>query len=88
MAAAPDGSSYWLAAQNGDVYSYSTAKDGSKSHTNAFSPVIGIGASTTGSGYWLASADGTVLRSGSSRSYAVVPAEAHSEPITAFSPVS
>ena len=88
MAAAPDGSSYWLAAQNGDVYSYSTAKDGSKSHTNAFSPVIGIAASSTGSGYWLASADGTVLRSGSSRSYAVVPAEAHSEPMTAFSQVS
>ena len=87
MAAAPDGSSYWLAAKNGDVYSYSTARDGSESHANAFSPVIGIAASSTGSGYWLASADGTVLRSGSSRSYAVVPAKAHSEPITAFSPV-
>jgi hypothetical protein len=87
MAAAPHGSGYWLAASNGRVYSYGAAFHGSASNRHLWSPVVGIAASSSGNGYWLASADGTILRFGNVGSYGKVPAEAHSEPITAFSSV-
>jgi len=87
IAARLDGAGYWLAAQNGDVYSYGVGTDGSKSHENVRSPVVGIAASSSGKGYWLATANGSVLRSGTSRLYSEVAANAHSEPITAFGSV-
>jgi len=87
IAARLDGAGYWLAAQNGDVYSYGVGTDGSKSHENVRSPVVGIAASSSGNGYWLATANGSVLRSGTSRLYGEVAANAHSERITAFGSV-
>ena len=85
MAASPTGSGYWLAATNGDVYSFGVATHGSTSHVKVSSPVIGIAASSSGNSYLLAEADGTISRHGTTRSYGEVPAKAHSEPITAFS---
>jgi hypothetical protein len=87
MAAWPDGAGYWLAAQDGDVYSYGAGADGSKTHESVRSAVVGIAADPSGSDYWLAEANGSVLRAGTSRSYGEVAAKSDPEPITAFGSV-
>ncbi len=87
IAAWPHGTGYWLAAQNGDVYSYGVGADGSKSHENVRSTVVGIAPSPSGSGYWLAAANGSVIHSGTSRSYGELAATSHSEQVTALGSV-
>ncbi len=86
MAAAPGGTGYWVVSRDGAVYAYGTALHAPTSDRHLGSPIVGIAASPTGDGFWLATASGGIVRFGEAGWYGQVPAGAHSEPITAFSP--
>jgi peptidoglycan hydrolase-like protein with peptidoglycan-binding domain len=57
---------YWLAAPDGGVYSYGTARFfGSLAGTKLAHPVVGIAPLPNGAGYWLVADDGGVFAFGS-----------------------
>jgi hypothetical protein len=63
MAATPDGRGYWLAAQDGGVFSYGDASFHGSMATRALNaPVAGIVATPDGGGYWMSAQDGGVFQ--------------------------
>ncbi len=64
-AATPDGQGYWLAAADGGVFSFGTARFyGSMGGARLNQPVVGMAATPDGQGYWLVAADGGVFSFG------------------------
>ncbi|HET6794200.1 MAG TPA: hypothetical protein VFH45_07155, partial [Acidimicrobiales bacterium] len=58
---------YWLAGDDGGVFSLNASYYGSLAKVRLSAPIVGIAATPTGSGYWLASADGGVFGFGDAR---------------------
>jgi uncharacterized membrane protein YgdD (TMEM256/DUF423 family) len=67
VAVAPISGGYWLAGDDGGVFSLNAPYFGSLGKVKLAAPVVGIAATPTGSGYWLASADGGVFGFGDAR---------------------
>ncbi|MDX6715679.1 MAG: hypothetical protein QOH30_2237, partial [Baekduia sp.] len=65
IALAPNGGGYWLAAEDGGVFSFGNAPfHGSHGGRPLGGPIVGIAATADGGGYWLVGADGGVLAFG------------------------
>jgi lysophospholipase L1-like esterase len=61
----PSGGGYWLAAQDGGVFSYGDAQfHGSAGAQHLNAPVVGVAPTPGGGGYWLAARDGGVFAYG------------------------
>ncbi|MGO9341579.1 MAG: polysaccharide deacetylase family protein [Acidimicrobiales bacterium] len=72
MATPPDGSGYWLTAEDGGVFSFGPAGfDGSLPllRVTPAKPVVGMAAASDGLGYWLVGGDGGVFSFGDARYY-------------------
>jgi hypothetical protein len=65
IARTPDGGGYWLAAEDGGVFSFGSAPfHGSEAGAPLGAPVIAIAATPSGVGYWTAGKDGGVFAHG------------------------
>ena len=65
MAAAANGTGYWLVASDGGIFGYGTAAfHGSTGSLTLNKPVIGMTATPDGGGYWLVASDGGVFNYG------------------------
>jgi hypothetical protein len=65
IAPTPSGRGYWVAAQDGGVFTFGDAGFfGSASSKTLNEPIVGIAATPTGLGYWLAGRDGGVFAFG------------------------
>ncbi len=70
MAAKPDGSAYWLAANNGGVYTCGpTACGAAAGATHLNRPIVGIAATPTSKGYWKVASDGGIFTAGDAHFY-------------------
>jgi hypothetical protein len=60
-----DGHGYWLANQNGGVFSYGSASfEGSLGDSRLNNPVVGASSTPDGKGYWLVASDGGIFSFG------------------------
>ena len=65
IAAAPDGSGYWLVAADGGVFSFGGARfNGSLGDVRLNRPIVDMAPTPTGHGYWLVASDGGVFAFG------------------------
>jgi hypothetical protein len=62
-APSPTGRGYWLASQNGGVFSFGDAAFGG-SITTSVNDIVGMAANPAGAGYWLVGADGGIFSFG------------------------
>ncbi len=67
VAAAGTATGYWLAAQDGGVFSTGVSFYGSMGGKVLNQPVVGMAATPDGSGYWLVAADGGIFSFGDAR---------------------
>jgi beta-lactamase class A len=68
MAAAPEGTGFWLVAADGGVFAFGSASfHGSLGSTPLNQPIVGMAATADGRGYWLVASDGGVFAFGSAR---------------------
>jgi peptidoglycan hydrolase-like protein with peptidoglycan-binding domain len=76
---------YWLASDDGGVYSFGAAKFfGSLAGTGPAHPVVGIAAPPSGAGYWLAADDGGVFAYGAAPFLGSLGDRRPASPITAI----
>jgi hypothetical protein len=78
---------YWVAARNGDVFPFGTAKSYSSmaGHTlNA--PIVGFAATPTGNGYWMLGSDGGIFSFGDARFYGSTGSIRLNQPVVGFEP--
>ncbi len=61
MAAASDGSGYWLVATDGGIFAYGVPFWGSTGSIHLNNPVVGMAADAASSGYWLVASDGGIF---------------------------
>ena len=80
-AAAPPGGGYWLAATDGNVYSFGVPAYGSLSGTPPARPITGAAATPSGAGYWLVGTDGGVFSFGDAGFFGSTGAMRLNEPI-------
>jgi hypothetical protein len=77
MAIAPHGSGYWLAAPDGEVLAFGSARPhGSALAAARRSAIAAIAVTNDGHGYWLATASGSVLPFGNAVSHGSAPNQA------------
>ncbi len=70
MATTPDGGGYWLAAQDGGIFSFGDARFyGSMGGSPLNRPVVGMASTRTGHGYWLVASDGGIFSFGDAQFY-------------------
>jgi len=70
MASTPTGRGYWLAADDGGVFSFGDAHYyGSTGHIRLYRPVVDIASSSSGAGYWLVASDGGIFSFGDAHFY-------------------
>jgi hypothetical protein len=70
MAPTPSGHGYWLAADDGGVFSFGDARFyGSTGGIHLNRPIVDIASTTSGHGYWLVASDGGVFSFGDARFY-------------------
>ena len=82
MASTPTGRGYWLAADDGGVFSFGDAHFwGSTGGFHINRPVIGITATPNGRGYWLAASDGGIFTFGEAVYYGSTGGRSLSSPI-------
>jgi hypothetical protein len=68
LAPTPDGGGYWIATNDGGVFSYGNAQfHGSAAPYRPAAPIVGIAATPDGGGYWLAASDGGIFSFGNAR---------------------
>jgi D-alanyl-D-alanine carboxypeptidase len=68
MAATPSGKGYWLAGQDGGIFSFGRAGFyGSAGSLDLNQPIVGVAATRRGRGYWLVARDGGVFAFGDAR---------------------
>jgi uncharacterized protein (DUF1501 family) len=61
----PNGCGYWVAARDGSVYAFGTARDlGGLNARPLAQPIVDIAAGPSGNGYWMLGADGGVFAFG------------------------
>lgn len=64
-ASIPDGAGYWLAANDGGVFSFGSAEFyGSTGAITLNRPIVGMAPTLSGRGYWLVASDGGVFSFG------------------------
>jgi hypothetical protein len=70
MTSTPSGRGYWLAADDGGVFSFGDARfHGSTGGIRLNRPVVDIASSASGGGYWLAASDGGIFSFGDAHFY-------------------
>ncbi|MDQ1467848.1 MAG: hypothetical protein QOH10_2263 [Actinomycetota bacterium] len=70
MASTPTGRGYWLAADDGGVFSFGDARFyGSTGAIRLNRPIVDIASTVSGHGYWLVASDGGVFSFGDARFY-------------------
>jgi ribosomal protein L24E len=70
IASTPSGAGYWVAAQDGGVFSFGSAGFfGSAGNLHLNQPIVGIASTPTGRGYWLVASDGGVFAFGDAHFY-------------------
>jgi hypothetical protein len=70
MTSTPSGRGYWLAADDGGVFSFGDARfHGSTGGIRLNQPVVDIASSASGGGYWLVASDGGVFSFGDAHFY-------------------
>jgi uncharacterized protein YkwD len=70
MASTPTGRGYWLAADDGGVFSFGDAHFyGSTGAIHLNAPIVDIAATPSGRGYWLVASDGGIFSFGDARFY-------------------
>jgi ribosomal protein L24E len=87
MAAKPDGSAYWLGANNGGVYACGpTACGGAVGAMHLNRPIVGIAPTPTGRGYWRVATDGGIFAAGDARFWGSTGAIHLNRPIVGMAP--
>ena len=61
MAAASNGSGYWLVASDGGIFAYGVPFRGSTGSIALNKPVVGMASDAGTSGYWLVASDGGIF---------------------------
>jgi lipoprotein-anchoring transpeptidase ErfK/SrfK len=69
MAQTPNGSGYWLVADDGGVFAYNAPFFGALAGWPLRLPVSGMAATPDGGGYWIVTEDGAVFPFGSAQNY-------------------
>ncbi len=87
MTSTPSGAGYWIAAEDGGVFSFGDAQFyGSTGATPLNKPVVGIASTPTGHGYWLVAADGGIFSFGDARFYGSTGATPLNKPVVGIAP--
>jgi uncharacterized protein (DUF1501 family) len=70
LAVTPDQRGYWLAAENGGVFTFGNAPfHGSAGGLGLNAPIVGMASTATGNGYWLLGRDGGIFSYGDAAFY-------------------